>query len=244
MLRKLGLLMISMSAPLLAQEQPLPARTDIPEDYSAVVCPGDAAAIAMLRDHHRESPYGNLDTPEFMRGLAATGCEQDGGPLEIERVIQRRAIGTGQDGPFIAFEARRPNGEIVFGTVDEGGNNAHPRTPLERWAQIHAPGGMLEAQAGEQRAYLCPSTSAAQGVIAAIPPTREPGVEDPRQSQAFASSIRTQRCVEASGRFRVTEVHASAFISLGFEAGEDWTALTAIDVNGNTVGLVYDASLM
>ena len=244
MLRWAGILLSAVSAPLLAESLPLPEHRDVPEDYSAVICPDEAAAATMLRVYHQESSYGNLETPKFMEGLTATGCEQHGGPLEIDSVIDRRTIGTGQDGPFIAFKAHRPDGTVIFGTVDEGGNNRHPRTPLERWTQLHAPDGFIEAGVDGLATYRCSSPNAAQAVISAIPKGSDTGDADPRQATAFKAALKAQGCAPASGKFRVTEVHSSAFISLGLESGEDWTALTATDASGATVGLVYDASLM
>lgn len=244
MSRWIALLLSAVSAPLLAQGLSLPERRDIPEDYSAVICPNEAAASRMLRDFHAESQYRSLDTPKFMEGLKATGCEQHGGPLEIDAVLDRRPIGDGRDGPFIAFKAHRPDGTIVFGTVDEAGNNRHPRTELERWAQLHAPEGVLQAGANDLPTYRCASPKAAQAVVAAIPQPGRPGVANPKLSAAFKTAIKAQGCSLAMGKFRVTEIHDSAFISLGFEEGEEWTALTATDASGATVGLVYDASLM
>ena len=244
MLKWAGLLFLAIAAPSLAEDLPLPEHRDVPEDYSAVICPNQASAATMLRDFHQESSYGNLDTPKFMEGLSATGCEQRGGPLEIDNVIDRRTIGNGQDGPFIAFKAHRPDGTAVFGTVDEGGNNRHPRTPLERWTQLHAPDGMLEAGANGLATYRCPTASSAQAVVSAVPKGSESGEPDPKQASAFKAALKSQKCAPAAGKFRVTEVHGSIFISLDIESGEDWTALSVTDASGATVGLVYDASLM
>ena len=94
------------------------------------------------------------------------------------------------------------------------------------------------------RLYLCPSPADAQKLIQAIVPGREPGAADPQQIKSRDRAFAAARCRIASGEYRITDVRDSQFVSLGPEAGEDWTALIAIDSDGREVGLVYDASVM
>lgn len=228
---------VSLAQPL---PLPLPAKTDIPEDFSTVICPDEPAARRMLRNHHVEGRSW-FDSPTFMRGLELTGCKQLSGPLQIKRVLDRKTLRSGPSNSYILYEATRPDGGIVYGTVHEEGNNRHPRTPLDRWFQTHAPVGWLQAKRGLRKTYVCQDPQAAKKVVAAIPPLRERGVNNPHRIRARDAAIRTSGCTRTYGRFRIAALHDSIFISTGYEAGESWTALTATDPRGRIVGLLHDA---
>jgi hypothetical protein len=240
----LAALPLAALSPLAAREQ-LPTRTDVPEDLGGVVlCSDINTATRMLREYFVANANGGLDLSMFFKGLGVTGCVQTSGPLEITSVVERRDIASNGEGPFILFSADRPSGEQVIGIIDEASNNSHPRNDFERWVYLHAPDGTLTVESGETRAYVCSDRAAAARVISAIPPVRQPGERNGHQITAFQTAITQGKCRSAAGRFRVNAVHASAFISLGYEAGAEWTALTVTDAQGREQAMVFDASLM
>ncbi|UYV15709.1 hypothetical protein [Porphyrobacter sp. ULC335] len=237
-------LALSALSPLSANDE-LPTRTDIPEDLGGVVlCSDINTATRMLREYFVANANGRLDLGMFFKGLEVTGCVQTSGPLEISSVVERRDIASGGEGPFMLFAAHRPSGEQVIGIIDEASNNRHPRNDFERWLYLHAPDGTLTIESGEKRAYVCSDRAAAARVIAAIPPVRRPGERNGHQITAFQTAITQGKCRPAAGRFRVNAVHGSAFISLGYEAGAEWTALTVTDAQGREQAMVFDASLL
>jgi hypothetical protein len=230
--------------PVLAKT-PLPQKTDIPADYGgAAICPNVETTLAFLRNHHVANSYGNLDSTIYLEGRKLSGCRDADRPLEIVEVLERRAIGADTDGPYIAFRARTASGLLVTGVVGEGGNNRHPRTPTERWLRLHAPNGVVEIAKGSGTAYACPTVAAARAAVKAIPPVRKRGANNPHQVTAFRAALKQHKCRAAAGRFNVVGVGNSAFISLGYEAGQDWTALHVTDARLQPAGLVFDASLM
>lgn len=232
-------------APPASASEPLPEKRDIPADYSTVICPNEASARALIADYYRLNDKATFDIYRFFDGLKATGCEQSGGPIDIEEVLARRQIGVAH---HILYRGIRPTGDTVFGLVDEEGNNRTPRNALERWIETYATGGFLnpspQRSPAQKPTYLCPSPQAAQNVIAAIPAATERGVLNARQLKAKLAALRASGCTIAAGRYEVTAVHSSVFVSLGNEAGETWTALTAVDDRGHVVGLLHDDDLM
>ena len=122
------------------------------------------------------------------------------------------------------------------------GNVKYPPLTLNRWKVLHAPDGTVTIGSKVNRAFRCPSVSAARSVIRLIPSVRNRGAANPAQLRGFAAAIKKHGCRPASGRYTVTALHENAFISLGYEAGEDWTALTAKQGKISGIGLVYDAS--
>lgn len=247
MTRTLALPILSIAAFLLAQTasaaaEPLPTQRDIPAEESTVICPDEAAGRRLFEDYYTATAAGGFDIYRFFDGLKATGCEQKSGPLQIVEILGRRLIGT-SGGTQLLYRASRPDGAVVFGLIDEGVNDQFPRTDFARWMQLHAPGGRLIDRQGN-RLYLCPSPADAQKLVHAILPMGEPGTADPQQIKSRDRAFAAARCRIASGEYRITAVGDSQFVSLGPEAGEDWTALVATDSDGREVGLVYDASVM
>ena len=230
-----------------AQTEPLPTLTDVPDDFSMVHCPNEAATRAMLRDYYVKDKDW-IDIPTFFKGLEATGCKQLSGPVEIVEVLERKSFRPGPSGIHVAFRSVGFSGNLkgdqIFGIVHEDGNNQHPRNALDRWKQTHAPDGVVTAIPADKRVYVCPSSKAAMNVVAAIPPVRRKGMNQPLQIRAKNAAIKANGCSWATGRFRVTAVHTSVFISLGDEVGEYWHALTATDERGKSVGILHDSDIM
>ncbi len=241
------LLVIAAGNSASAQTERLPIRTDVPEDYSMVHCPNEPATRTMLRNYYVTDNKGFLG-PTFFKGLEATGCEQQSGPVTIVEVLERISMGSEPSDTYVAFRSIGTGGALkgkqIFGIVHEAGNNQHPRTALDRWKRMHAPNGVVNASPADKRVYICPTPKAAMNVVAAIPPVRQKGVNQPLQVRAKEAAVKANRCGWATGRFRVTAVHNSAFISLGYEVGEHWTALTATDARGKSVGILHDSNLM
>lgn len=230
-----------------AQTEPLPTLTDVPDDFSMVHCPNEAATRAMLRDYYVKDKDW-IDIPTFFKGLEATGCKQLSGPVEIVEVLERKSFRPGPSGIHVAFRSVGFSGNLkgdqIFGIVHEDGNNRHPRNALDRWKQTHAPDGVVTAIPADKRVYVCPSSKAAMNVVAAIPPVRRKGMNQPLQIRAKNAAIKANGCSWATGRFRVTAVHNAVFISLGDEVGEYWHALTATDERGKSVGILHDSDIM
>lgn len=234
-----------MASGSLSANERLPLKTDIPADYGGVaICASEAKALELLRNYHVASPYGSLDSSRYLAGLRATGCGPTDTLLEIVQVIERRNVGSDTDGPFMAFRAHTQSGDLVTGVVGEGGNNRHPRTDFERWLRLHAPDGSVGISGKRVGGYSCPTLDAAKAAVRAIPPVARKGQNNPQQVAAFAQARKKLGCAPVSGRFKVSAVHNAAFISVGYESGQDWTALTATDAAGRRRFLIYDASLM
>ncbi len=227
-----------------ARAEPLPRQRDIPQELSTVICPDPGATERLIGEYYRVNADGIFDTYHFFDGLTETGCLQGSGPLTIEDVLSRKVLQNGAAGSYMAYQGRRPDGSVVFGIVDEVVNDTHPRTAFGQWMELHAPSGRLVNHEGGGKLYQCLSPEAAAEVIRAIPPLREQGAANPEQEQARDRAFAENGCVLARGEFRITSVGASAFISTGPEAGEDWTALEATDEQGRKVGLVFDAAVM
>ncbi|MFC0590146.1 hypothetical protein ACFFF7_12030 [Novosphingobium aquiterrae] len=222
-----------------------PEKRDIPADYSTVTCSNEASARAMISDYYRPNDNGAFDVYRFFDGLKVTGCQQAGGPIVIEEVLARKRVGATHQ---ILYRGSRSTGATVFGLVDEEGNNRAPRNAFERWIATYATGGFLnpdpQKSPAQKPSYLCPTPQAAQKVISAIPAVQQPGVMNAPQVSAKLAALNANGCTIASGRFEVIAVHGSVFISLGYESGETWTALTALDSHRRVVGILHDDDLM
>lgn len=236
----LALAALLAGVPLAWGEELLPEKTDIPGDFSTVLCPDRGAAMRMLHAHYgvRE---GRFDIPAFMRGLEATQCQQRSGPLVIERVIERRRM---PDETVLFYLARRPDGSTVYGLVSEEGNNRHPRNAFEAFLAEHAPAGKLRTRAKRTGTYVCATAEDARAVVAAIPPMREVGLANPHQVKGFQQAIKRYRCIADQGSLTVTALHERKVISRGNEWAEEWTALSATNARGEKVGVVFDADLI
>lgn len=230
-----------LAGPALAQTEPLPKKTDIPSDFSTIICPNEGAARTMLNDYHVRGGTW-LDTTQFFAGLRTTGCEQRSGPLQIVHVMERKTVVPEVGGAYIFYRAVRPSGETVFGIVHERGNDIHPRTPFERWTRNYAPDLRIIAKPQDKRTYVCATPAAAIKVVAAIPDFDRKGVNRTQQVRARDAAIKASGCAWATGTFTVIAVHKSIFISLGYEAGQSWTALTVKNGSGKTVGLLHDVA--
>ncbi|MGL4289002.1 MAG: hypothetical protein ACRCVA_21810 [Phreatobacter sp.] len=237
----LGLLTLSLGAPARAQALPLPEQPEIAEDYATYLCPTEAAAATMLIDY--------LQHNQMQAGYRATGCRariENTGPIRIVEVLRRQdMMEFGKPVTYMLYRGTTREGQGVTGLVNEHGNNQHPRTPFTRWLASNAPGGALTIAARDRRGHVCPSPDAAMKVVAAIAEAKRRSAPVARQRAAFTAALRTNGCsAAASGAYRITALHQNEMIDLGFEADEDWTALSVTDPRGRIAGLVYDASVL
>lgn len=229
------LLLLQSTPPMI----PLPAKTDVPDDLGGVVlCADDATSQRMYREYMIDGNGTTLiDFDAFFAGIKATGCVQSSGPITITRVDQRKKL---NDGSYIRFVGVRPDGSPVYGIINEDANNRHPRTDLERWLYPRAQNGVLTIAAADKIGYVCATPAIARKVVTAVP---ENGPSK-KQQAAFKKALAANRCATANGKYSVKAVFESRWIDLGFEAGEEWTALTATNTNGKEIGLIYDAALI
>lgn len=123
------------------------------------------------------------------------------------------------------------------------------RTPqsLEDWKiENAAPDGKVSLAGrnhdGYYRAYACPRFDLAEAVVAAIPDRSKTGATVKVQDAAMVAALHKNQCAPAKGLYRVTAVGHEIEIDRGPEAQEYWTALTAVDASGRTIGLVFDSS--
>ncbi|WP_144037881.1 hypothetical protein [Sphingopyxis sp. KK2] len=228
--------------------EPLPGKTDIPSDFSTVICPDEAAAKTMLDHYHGVQPAPRnhtLDTGLFFEGLKATGCVQ-GGPdattvITIGEVVARRTLAlAGGDETYLVYRGANAKGTALVGIVDETGNNKHPRTDFERWLAEFAPEGRLDYDpAAMSVVYSCPTIDAARAAVRAIPAKGG----DKAQNTAFTKARTANGCVQAAaGQYRVSARHESRDIQCGFECEDVWNALAATDARGRAVGLIFNGS--
>ena len=228
--------------------EPLPAKTDIPSDFSTVICPGEAAAREMLTTYYGVQPAPRnhtIDTSLYFRGLAATGCTQDSpaakSPITIQQVLARRtlALAPGNE-TYLVYRGVNAKGVRVVGIVDETGNNRHPRTDFERWLAEFVPDGVLDHDpATMDKLYVCATTDGARAAVRAIPAK---GGEAARNA-AFAKARAANGCREAAaGRYRITARHENRVIPCGFECEDVWNALAATDPRGRPIALIFDGS--
>ncbi len=229
----------------------LPIRTDISENFSTVLCPTDAAAKRMLQAFYVPGEQW-FDSKTFFEGLAATGCEQKGGPIRIVQVIERKTLRSGESASvYLRYrgvdDVSKPS-KVFFGILHEDGNNRHPRTPLQQWMQTYANDGVVEADAAGKSntgklIYRCASLAIAQKVLQAIPKAQK-GAISSAQSKAKDAALKAHQCGLARGKFAVVALHEMAYILLGDEAAESWRAIQALDESGRFVGLLHDDDLM
>lgn len=178
-------------------------------------------------------------------GAGAVQISVQGGSPGGSRYVACRAKDS--VAPIHKQNESRQFGQVNFAAAasmrsSDTGNVKYPPITLNRWKVLHAPNGVLPIGAKLNRAFRCPSVQAARSVIRLIPPVRNRGAANPHQLRGFAAAIKKHGCRPTTGRYSVTSLHENAFISLGYEAGEDWTALTVKQGNTSGIGLVYDAS--
>lgn len=228
--------------------EPLPSKTDIPSDFSTVICPTEAAARTMLGTYYgvQAAPRNHtIDTGLFFKGLAATGCTQDSpdakSTITIREVVARRTLtlAPGSEA-YLVYRGVNASGTKVVGIVDETGNAKHPRTDFERWLAEFMPDGVLNHDpATMDKLYLCSSVDGARATVRAIPAK---GSEATR-SAAFAKARTANGCREAAaGRYNVTARYENRTIPCGFECEDIWNALAATDPRGRAVALIFDGS--
>ncbi len=220
---------------------PLPAKTDVPADMGGVVlCADDPTARRMYETYFVDKPGSTLiNLDAFFAGLKATGCTQTSGPLTISRVDQRKKLA---DGSYIRFAGLTPDGKPVYGILNEDANNRFPRTDLERWLENRMQNGIINMAEYDRTVYRCPSVQSARAVVTAIPEGEK--VSSNRQVKALKNTLKKQKCGKISiGKFTVKAVHESRWIIYGEEDAQEFTALTVIDENGKTVGLVFDGAM-
>jgi hypothetical protein len=247
MLIEIGFLLGLGSAMTGSGSLALPQKQDIPANYSTVICADEQKARSFIADYI--VPYANssnLQSERFFEGLAATGCFQGSGPLQIEEVLVRKPVVQGQTLGHILYRAKAPSGETVFGIVNEIGNNSVPRTPFEEWLRLHTQDGILMAALNEKLTYICSSPQAARAAVDSLLRAKRAGATGNRLKRAKAIAFRTGGCMATQGRFQVRSVHRSVAVYFGEDAEsmEDWIAVTALNSRGQTVGLVYNASLV
>jgi len=228
--------------------EPLPTKTDIPNDFSTVICPSEAAARNMLGRYYGVQPaprnYG-IDTKLFFDGLAATGCTQDSpdatSVITIQQVVARRTLPmAGGNETYLVYRGVNAKGTRLVGIVDETGNNKHPRNDFERWLSEFVPDGVLNYDpATMTTVYLCPTVDGARAAVRAIPAKGSATV----RNAAFAKARTTNGCSKAAaGRYRITARHEERAIACGFECEDVWNALAATDQRGRAVALIFDGS--
>lgn len=228
--------------------EPLPAKTDIPNDFSTVICPSEAAAREMLGSYYGVQPAPRnhtIDTALFFKGLAATGCSQNSAEakstIAIQQVIARRTLPlAGGSETHLVYRGTNASGSRVIGIVDETGNDKHPRTDYERWLSEFIPGGVLDHDpTGNRTVYLCPTIDGARSAVKAIPGKGN----DTVRNAAFAKARTANACRQAAaGRYKITARHEERAIPCGFECEDVWNALAATDTRGRTVALIFNGS--
>ncbi|HEV2600067.1 hypothetical protein [Sphingopyxis sp.] len=228
--------------------EPLPAKTDIPNDFSTVVCPGEAAAREMLGSYYGVQPAPRnhtIDTALFFRGLAATGCSQSSADakstITIQQVIARRTLPlAGGSETHLVYRGVNASGTRVIGIVDETGNDRHPRTDYERWLSEFIPGGVLNYDPSTMGAvYSCTTVDSARAAMKAIPTKGNASA----RNATFAKGRAANGCRQAAaGRYKITARHEERTISCGFECEDVWNALAATDARGRAVALIFNGS--
>lgn len=228
--------------------EPMPAKTDIRNDFSTVICPSEAAAREMLGSYYAVQPAPRnhtIDTTLFFRGLAATGCSQNSpdakSTITIQQVIARRTLPlAGGAETHLVYRGTNASAVRVIGIVDETGNDRHPRTDYERWLSEFIPGGVLDYDpAAMGTVYLCTTVGGARAAVKAIPAKGN----DTVRNAAFAKARTAGGCRQATaGRYKITARHEERTISCGFECEDVWNALAATDPRGRAVALIFNGS--
>lgn len=239
-------LMIVLAAQ--ASGESLPAKTDIQNDYSTVICPSEAAARQMLDSFYGVQPpprNHTIDTTLFFEGLATTGCTQKSPDaattITIDQVLARRTLKfAGGSETHLIYRGTNASGVRLVGIVDETGNDKHPRSDYERWLAEFIPGGVLNYDPAEMgTAYLCPTVDGARAAVKAIP---EKGSETVRNA-TFAKARTANGCRQAvAGSYTITARHEERNIACGFECEDVWNALAATDQRGRAVALIFNGS--
>ena len=239
---------LAMTLAMQGASEPLPQKTDIPNDYSTVICPTEAAARTMLTTYYGVQPAPSnhtIDTSLFFQGLAATGCAQDSADsksaITIQQVLARRTLklATASE-TYLIYRGANAKGVRVVGIVDETGNNKHPRTEYERWLSEFAPNGQINYDpATMSTLYACATVDGARAAVRAIPAKGGKAV----QNQAFGKARAANACRQApAGRYKITARHENRDIQCGFECEDIWNALAATDARGRAVALIFNAS--
>lgn len=228
--------------------EPLPAKIDIPNDFSTVICPTESAARQMLGTYYGVQPAPRnhtIDTSLFFQGLAATGCSQDSSDaksvITIQQAVARRTLKLASASEtYLIYRGANAKGVRVVGIVDEMGNNKHPRTDFERWLSEFAPNGLINYDpATMSTLYLCATVDGARAAVRAIPTKGNKAV----QNQAFGKARAANACRQApAGRYKITARHENRDIQCGFECEDIWNALAATDARGRAVALIFNAS--
>ncbi len=228
--------------------EPLPAKIDIPNDFSTIICPDEAAARTMLDRYHGVQPAPRnhvIDTSLFFEGLKATGCTQNSpeaaSTITIQGVVARRTLAlAGGNESYIVYRGVNAAGAALVGIVDETGNDKHPRTDFERWLSEFIPDGRLDYAPGDMSVvYACPTVDGARAAVRAIPAKGG----DKAQNAAFAKARAANGCIQAAaGRYRIGARHEERNIACGFECEDVWNALAAIDARDRAVGLIFNGS--
>lgn len=228
--------------------EPLPSKTDIPTDFSTVLCPNETAAREMLGTYYGVQPAPRnhtIDTALFFKGLAATKCAQNSpdaqSVITIRQSVARRTLSlAGGKETYLVYRGLNARGAQVVGIVDESGNNKHPRTDFERWLSEFVPDGLLNYDpATMSTVYLCPSINGARATVRAIPAKGSKAV----QNQAFGKARGANACRQApAGRYKITARYENRDIQCGFECEDIWNALAATDARGRAVALIFNGS--
>lgn len=248
-----ALLWTALPGAAYADEQPLPAKTDIPADFSTTLCPDENKAVDMLNYITvQPAPHNHItDTDDFFAGLAITGCTQGDvartQPITIARVLQRKTISlAGGEEQHIAYVGRDAGGRTVYGVVDESANDRAPRSSLEKWlANQGAVDGMLTIAPPDEYgtlAYVCATATDAGAIVRSIKTGN--GASNEAKDHPFVQAVKAKGCLPAAGQFHIRAVLEERTIGCGHECEAVWTALDAVDSKGVAVGLIYDASLM
>ena len=228
--------------------EPLPTKTDIPSDYSTVICPSESAARKMLDGYYGVQPAPRnytIDNGLFFQGLEATGCTQRSpdasSVITIRQAVARRTLALARGSEtYLMYRGTNAKGVALVGIVDETGNNKHPRTDFERWLSEFIPDGRLNYAPAEMRVvYACPTVEGARAAVRAIPAK---GGEK-AQNAAFTKARAANGCVQAAaGQYRISARHEERDIQCGFECEDVWNALAATNPRGRAVGLVFNGS--
>lgn len=239
---------LAMTLAAQGASEPLPQKTDIPNDYSTLICPSEAAARTMLTSYYGVQPAPRnhtIDTGLFFKGLAATGCSQDSvdatSVITIQQALARRTVKLASASEtYLVYRGANAKGVRVIGIVDESGNNKHPRTEFERWLSEFVPDGQLNHDPATMRTvYLCASVDGARAAVRAIPAKGSKAV----QNQAFGKARAANACRQApAGRYKITTRYENRDIQCGFECEDIWNALAATDARGRAVALIFNAS--
>lgn len=242
---EMGLIVLAL---LQTSPLPLPAKPDIPHDFSSVICPDDASAQKMLDQYFTvaQAPKNHtIIIPHFFAGLKVTGCAQDS-PLNqsdivIKQAIARKSIqmANGKE-TYLLFHGINKSGAKVVGIVNETEAHKHPRTDYERWISAWAPGGSIKVENNNDAgsSYTCPSATSARAAVNSIPVK---GNEQALRA-AFARGLKAHKCQPApAGQYAVKSVYEVRDIHCGFECVDSFTALDA-EINGRRKGLIFDAS--